>query len=155
MVLSLPLTSAVRTDVLAEVIVDTDQHLTFQTGDRVELPCRVHRKVHSVTWSKGHTVQTADVLVFLSFDASGLRKAGQGYESGFYDIDSNFTLIVNSVNVRNHGLYFCEILDWESGRTFGNQTDVAVWGEFSMLFFCSQNTMQCSDHDNLAVLIFF
>ena len=132
--LPLPLPSAVRTDVLAEVIVDTDQHLTFQNGDRGELPCGVHRKVNSVTWSKGHTVQTADVLIFLRFDATGLRKTGQGYESGIYDIDSNYTLIVKSVDVRNDGLYFCEILDWESGRTFVNQTDVAVFGEFGTFF---------------------
>ena len=111
-----------------EVFVSMDPHITLQNGDKGALPCRVDRQVHSVTWSKGHVVQTADVLLLMQFDDKGSRKAGQGYVDGLYDIDANFTLFIHHVNVTNNGLYFCEILDLESGQNYLNYTDVNVFG---------------------------
>ena len=117
---------------LTEVFVDTDQQVTLQTGSRGVLPCRVTRQVDSITWSRGPTfVSSQPILAFLFYDGTW-EKLGTGYTEGLYDINANFSLIINNVTIEDRGYFFCEMLDRDIGQTFENQTQVAVFGTYAL-----------------------
>ena len=114
-----------------EVIVSTDPEVVLQKGERGVLPCRVSREVGTVTWSRGPELTTADILITLQLPHNGeFIKAGQGYEDKLYDIDDNFSLIINEARIYNNGNYFCDVLDLDSGRPITNNTNVIVFGEW-------------------------
>ena len=109
----------------------TDVHIVLEMGDRAELPCRVERVVGLVTWSRGFSPSTADILVRYKFYDNVWTKVGWGYDTGLYDIHTNFSLVINSVMVDDDdGYFFCEILDRETGLNFWNTTDVIVYGVY-------------------------
>ena len=111
------------------MFVGTDPQIVLLMGDRAELPCRVERVVGLVTWSRGFSPSTADILVRYKFYDNVWTKVGWGYDTGLYDIHTNFSLVINNVVVDDDdGYFFCEILDWETGRNFWNKTDVIVYG---------------------------
>ena len=112
-----------------DVFVDTDKHIALLKGSRGQLPCRVTRQVDSITWSKGQTFVSARLLLVYQFYEGKWSKIGSGYTDGLYDIETNFSLVINNVEIQDEGFFFCEILDRETGRSFVNQTELDVFGE--------------------------
>ena len=78
--------------------------------------------------------QTKILLVYQHHDNMWM-KAGYGYAEGIYDVEANFSLIINDVMIENDGYYFCEILDVDTGRSFANKTRVEVFGEWDQVLF--------------------
>ena len=111
-----------------EPIVGTAPDIHLEKGTRGTLPCKLERDVAMVSWSRGQSPKTADILIMLSL-YNEWRKAGPGYIEGLFDVDTNFSLIIWDVSVEDQGDYFCEVLDLNTGRSFWNSTVVSVFGK--------------------------
>ena len=61
--------------------------------------------------AKAPTSRAATTLVTLYFENNKCQKGGTGFKEGFYDITSNFTLIIESVRTEDDDFFFCEIFD--------------------------------------------
>ena len=128
------------------MLVDMDLEAKLGRGGRGELPCRVQRNVARVTWSKGPELKTAQILLVYQQDDNDWIKAGYGYIEELYDIEANFSLIINDVMFEHGDYYFCEILDIDTGRSFANKTRVEIFGKqssyllFLFLFVCVKRT---------------
>ena len=110
-------------------VVGTDHEILVAKGAPAVLPCRVENKVASVTWSKGAQLDSAEIIVIYQDLKEGWVKEIYGDIEGLYDIESNFSLIINEVMIDHDGFFFCEVLDVASGRSIANQTYVKVYGE--------------------------
>ena len=117
---------------LAEVFVDTDLQVTLQKGSRGVLPCRVTRQVDSITWSRGPTFESSQPILAFRFYDGTWEKLGTGYTEGLYDINANFSLIINTVTIEDRGYFFCEMLDRDIGQSFENQTQVVIIGVYGL-----------------------
>ena len=93
------------------------------------LPCRVQREVGSVTWSKGPQLKGAEIIVIYQNLKGGWEKTIYGDIEGLYDIESNFSLVINNVMVEHSDLFYCDVLDTGSGRSISNHTNVQVFGK--------------------------
>ena len=111
--------------------MDTDEHVTLENGIRGEVPCRVTRQVDSITWSKGPNFAASQRLLVFQFYNNEWSKLGSGYTEGLYDIEANFSLVINDVKIQDDGFFFfCEILDRDTGQSFANKTELDVIGRY-------------------------
>ena len=120
----LPVTEPGHTSTLA-----VDTKVILEKGTQGVLPCKVDSDIAAVWyfWSKGPTIATAELL--LAFDPEDNVKQGSGYETGFYDMDATFSLIINNVRVEDNDNFFCEISELGTGTISVNQTKVVVFGK--------------------------
>ena len=113
---------------IAQVI--TEPHIVLEKGSTGLLPCKYERKVSAVTWTKGPSSSEAELLLIYDTFKSKWRKWGPGYEDGYYNITSNYSLVINSARIENNDRYYCEVSDLESGFPIMNRTDVIVFGKY-------------------------
>ena len=114
---------------LPTTLVGTDPLATLRMGSRGVLPCRIDREVNAVTWSRGRSETTAEILVILRIFNKQWVKEGPGYSTKKYDMDDENSLIIESVEVEDDEDFFCAILDKDTGRNFVNKTRVTVYGK--------------------------
>ena len=58
------------------------------------------------------------------------KKGGAGYDQGLYDIDANFSLLVQNISIGNEDVYYCEIFNSETGKIETQQINVTVFGKY-------------------------
>ena len=112
--------------------VYTAQEVDLQKGESGVLPCRVGEGEVApvmVIWRKGHTFELALILIIYDFRGEKWVKAGQGWTDGDYDININFSLIIENASVETADKYFCQIYDSNTGLYFLNKTTVHVYGK--------------------------
>ena len=49
-----------------------------------------------------------------------------------YDIDANFSLIIQNVTIDNEDVYYCDVFDLDTGKVETNEIDVAVFGKLTL-----------------------
>ena len=116
--------------------MDTEPEVVLQKDTRGMLPCRVDPSVDVglVFWSSGLTLSTAGIVVHMSLLSEKRTKSGTGYEAGLYDIDDEFSLIINNASVEDNGNFFCEISEKGTGALSHNHTNVVVFGKCGILY---------------------
>ena len=115
-------------------IVDTEAEIVLRKGSHGLLPCRVDKEVAGVYWSKGPTFRTSTLLLLMEFHDNTWKREIPEDSKQFYNINDNFSLVINRTRIQDNGLFFCEILDLDTGTPFVNQTSVTVFGKFYCLF---------------------
>ena len=111
------------------MLVGTDPQVIVRKGTRGVLPCRVEREVNAVTWSRGPSDTTAAILVIQRIVSKEWITEGPGYLTGEYDMEDDYSLIIDDVGVEDNDDFFCAILDKDTGRNFVNKTSVMVYGK--------------------------
>ena len=115
-----------------DVSVITEPRVTLQMGSRGLLPCSFDREVAWITWSKGPTETTTYAVIVYESTKDGWKKWGPGYGKG-YDVEENFSLVIQDVAIDDAGYFFCEVLDKGTSLSFVNQTDVNVFGKLNLV----------------------
>ena len=85
-----------------------------------------------VHWYKGLPLS---VLISYGQASGSWGKGGPGYDSGLYDIHSNFSLIINSVSVEDNDHFMCELVVRGNLDPFENSTNVTVFGKPHEIYF--------------------
>ena len=82
-------------------------------------------------WTKGYIspTRTDTVLVTMKLQENIWTKNGQGYEEHLYDMEANFSLVIENVTTGYEGLYACSTIDPTSGYPISNGTALKVFGK--------------------------
>ena len=112
----------------SEIIIARESQITLEKGTRGELPCEVQGVVDYVEWKRGSTAPSNEPLVLIiQHDGERIK---QGSDFSRYDITSNFSLVVNDVEIISHeDRYFCTLRYSSTEEFFRNQINVTVFGE--------------------------
>ena len=109
-------------------IVHTKAEIVLRKGSQGVLPCRAEKEAAALYWYKGPTLKTATLLLLTLRYENVWEKEITAEFRGLYDINDNFSLVINSTRIHDNDYFFCDILDPESG-TFSNKTRVTVFGK--------------------------
>ena len=102
----------------------------LQIGARGLLLCEVQGNVGYIHWRKGPISFNNPPLILFSPNVNGSNKEGPGYESGFYDVTEDFSLVINNVTIENEDTYICTVHDVTTKTLFSNETEVNVFGKY-------------------------
>ena len=98
-------------------------------GTKGQVPCRTDAEVAIVAWSLDPPPEFWRQLVFLDHYKGVWSKGhGPGYSRGLYDIDRNYTLIIETVRVEDGGTYYCSVTAQDGTSAF-NSTTVKIVGK--------------------------
>ena len=106
----------------------TQPQISLRKGSQGVLPCVIEGVFDAVQWSKGPDPSSAVILVaYDNFDGYW-KKWGKGFQDGSFDINNNFSLVINTVDISDRGRYICEVSFKEEGQLL-NHSDVNVFGK--------------------------
>ena len=119
------------TEELSEPVVVTQREVILQMGTQGVLPCRVHSDddIALMIWYI-QTPNSKIELVELNFLGDIPERFGPGYETKFYNISDEFSLIIKDVKIQDRGTYICEMVTLEESEPFNNNTIVSVFGMY-------------------------
>ena len=84
-------------------------------------------------WLKGSGSFDTLPLVSLVNREGVWAKGGPEYEAGIYDVDTNFSLVINHVQIEHSDVYFCRVAPFQTtAKRFTNQTKVRVFGKYDI-----------------------
>ena len=115
----------------AEPIVLTQTSKNLKKGIRGELECAVHIDVLGVYWYKDprqSTDTSINLLIYVDLCNGEFAKHGPGYLTGTHNMTDTFSLVINDVQVKDEGRYYCHVFEARTKTTFQNFTDVTVEG---------------------------
>ena len=110
-------------------VVASESNVTEQIGTEGLLPCRTEGNPIAVAWQKGEHPANSQQLMYYNYINNKWQKKGEGYSTGVYDMNLNFSLIVKNITVQNSGVYFCSVFDEETGKISTEYTSLAVIGK--------------------------
>ncbi|XP_072166067.1 uncharacterized protein [Diadema setosum] len=102
-------------------VVVVDRHSVLLRGLPGKLKCQFSVVPQAVYWLKEPTPNSVTLLVSLYRNVTD----GSRYRSGDMTIDSNYSLIIHTVNNENAGRYYCRVADIRN-NLIQNYTDVSV-----------------------------
>ena len=111
---------------------DTEATVLLKKGTMGQLPCEVEgeRTVVGVSWNKTTASSVPQNLIYIELRGNSWHKDGEGYLNGSFDINSNFSLIILSVKIKDDGWYFCDIFDENSGKILTNSVNAMVYCKY-------------------------
>ena len=89
------------------------------------LPCEVTVQTETIIWRKG----SSPILIYV-LENGIWRKAGAGYDEGLYDINANFSLLMQNISIGNEDVYYCDILNSETGKIETQLINATVFGKY-------------------------
>ena len=107
----------------------TQPEVVFQKGSRGLLPCSLDGEgdIAFIYWYKGVTFQGS--LFQYEYRDGALTKIVSGDESGYYDMNENFSLVIDPVRVGDTDQFTCEIVVEGILDPFQNSTNITVFGK--------------------------
>ena len=75
-------------------------------------------------WSKGPTLILRYVL-----ENGDWRKYLTENVEGSYDIDANYSLIIQNVTIDSEDVYYCDVFDLDTGEIGREEVNVVVFGK--------------------------
>ena len=111
-------------ELISGLTVVTQPEVVFQKGSRGLLPCSLDgdRNIAFIHWYKGVTFQ--GYLFQYEYRDGALTKLYSGDESGDYDMNENFSLVIDPVRVVDNDRFTCEIVVEGILDPFQNSTNV-------------------------------
>ena len=116
--------------VSSSITVGTISEVHLEKGTKGLLPCDVKHDIplSTVDWLKA-SLDSDPLIILANSSQGGWRKGSPGYENGIYDMESNFSLIFNHVDIKDNGIFFCRVADFSvPPDPYSNQTNVSVFG---------------------------
>ena len=107
----------------------TQPEVVFQKGSRGLLPCSLDgdREIAYIQWYKGVIFQ--GYLIEYEYRDGHLIKLNSGDGSGYYDLNENFSLVIDPMRVEDNDQFTCEIVVEGILDPFQNSTNVSVFGK--------------------------
>ena len=110
-----------------------EDEVFLEKGTRGLVQCRTDVEIVKVGWSLDPPPLIRKPLVLLDHYNGVWSKAGPGYSTGLYDIDRNYTLIIQTVRVDDGGTYYCSVTAQDGTSAF-NSTTVKVVGKSTSIY---------------------
>ena len=104
--------------------VAKETNVLLQTGTSESLPCEVKVRTETIFWLK----ESSSILEY-SLNNGVWETSGTGYDEGLYNIDANFSLLIQNVTISSEDVYYCDILNSETGIIETQQINVTVFGK--------------------------
>ena len=99
-------------------------NILLQTGTSGALPCEVTVQTETIFWLKG----SSPILVY-RLNNGAWERSGTGYDEGLYNVDANISLLIQNVTIANEDVYYCEILNSDTGMIETQKINVTVFGK--------------------------
>ena len=112
----------------SEPSVRTHPRVALFKGSQGLLQCVIEGDFDAVQWNKGPNPTEAEILVVYDNLDDYWKKWGQGYQDGLYNINSDYSLVINTVGIWDSGRYTCEVFFTNIGPR-SNHTDANVLGK--------------------------
>ena len=126
----------------SSVFVGTEAQVILRRGSKGLLPCEVRGNIDYVLWKRGSSDESkAHQIIYTIYvlDINSWKISGPGYESGLYNITSNFSLVINNVEIDHEDTYICVIHEVTANVIVTNGTNAIVIGRFEE----KNNKMPC------------
>ena len=122
-------TTLAGSELITGLSVVTQPEVVFRKGSRGFLPCSLDgdREIAFIHWYKGVTYQ--GYLLGYEYRDGALTKLYSGDESGDYDMNESFSLVIDPVRVVDNDRFTCEIVVEGILDPFQNSTNVTVFGK--------------------------
>ena len=119
----------IGSELISGLSVVTQPEVFFRKGSRGLLPCSLDRErdIVYIHWYKGATFQ--GYLFRYEYLHGALTKIFSGDESGYYDLNANFSLVIDPVRVDDNDQFTCEIVVEGILDPFQNSTNISVFGK--------------------------
>ena len=112
----------------SDINVANETRVLLQMGITGTLPCEVKVRTDTILWLKGSTGILRYVL-----ENEVWRKHLTTDLEGSYDIDANFSLVIQNVTTYNDGTYYCEVFDLDTGKVETDELNVVVYGKLKVV----------------------
>ena len=86
-------------------------------------------EIATVIWNTGPALSGTDaIIIFEHINDLWNKIPGPNVSSDSYDINSNFSLIINEVSIEDDGIFYCHVFDKDANR-FVKYTKLIVFGK--------------------------
>ena len=111
----------------------TQPEVVFHKGSRGLLPCSLdgEGEIAYIQWYKGVTFQGH--LFQYEYRNGHLIKLHSGDGSGYYDLNENFSLVIDPVRVDDTDQFTCQIVVEGILDPFQNSTNVYIFGKWHVI----------------------
>ena len=104
--------------------VAKETNVLLQIGTSEALQCEVKVRTKIIYWWK-----ESSLILEYSLNNGAWQTSGSGNDEGLYNIDANFSLLIQNVTIANEDVYYCEIFNLDTGMTETQQITVTVVGK--------------------------